>query len=116
MNSFTAIGRLTRDAATEETKTGTKVASFRLAVDGPNKTTHFLPVKVYGKYAESISDYLTQGRQIGLTGRIQHNTWTTQEGDNRERLEVVANSIDFLSKPKSNTSSQEEAPADAGAF
>ncbi len=101
MNNFTGVGRLTKDATTDSTKSGTAVASFRLAIDGPNGNTDFLPVKVYGKYAESIGQYLTRGKLISLTGRVNHNTWVTEDGSNRERLEIVANNIQFLDSPKS---------------
>ncbi len=63
-------------------------------VDG---TPVFWPCQVWGPMAEHVSDSLTKGDRVMVTGRVRANTWTPSEGPNagveQRRLEVVVDEI-----------------------
>ena len=107
MDTFNAVGRLTADPTIEATNKGTPVVSFRLAVDATKTHTDFVPVKVYGEYATTIGTYAAKGRLVQVSGRVNQNTWETDSGEPRERLEIVARSVRFL-----DANPNKPAPAD----
>ncbi len=102
INQVVLIGRLTRDAELKYTNSGTAVSHLGLAVNrrrkvGDNWTDEasFFDVVVWGRSAESLNQYLTKGKQIGVMGELRQNRWE-QDGQNRSRVEIVANNIQLL--------------------
>ncbi len=61
-------------------------------VDKPN----FFDVKVFGNQAEMLSNHLAKGRRVGVDGRLDWSSWEAQDGSKRSKVEVVANTIQFL--------------------
>ena len=61
-------------------------------MDKPN----FFDVKVYGNQAEMLSQHLTKGRRIGIDGRLDWRSWEAQDGSKRSKVDVVAQSVQFL--------------------
>jgi single-strand DNA-binding protein len=104
INRVTLIGRLTRDPELRHTSGGDAVCSMRLAVnsrardetgqwgDKPN----FFDVTVFGRQAESVSNYLTKGRRVGVDGRLSWREWQAQDGSKRQNVEVIASDVVFL--------------------
>jgi len=111
MNKVFLIGRLTRDPELRYTGSNTPVATFSLAVNR-NFTTQsgereadFINIVVWRKQAENVKNYLTQGSQVAIDGRIQTRTYDGQDGQKRYVTEVVADNVEFLgSKNSSNNS------------
>jgi single-strand DNA-binding protein len=104
LNTVVLIGRLTRDPELRYTQTGKAVATLRLAVDrgttNPQgeRETDFIDVVVWDKQAETVANYLQKGRLVAVQGRLQIRNYETQEGQRREKAEVVANSVRFLDR------------------
>jgi single-strand DNA-binding protein len=96
MNSVNLIGRLTRDPDKRATPKGTDVSVLRLAVERPGEGADYVTVTAFGKLAQSCNQYLTKGRQVAIQGRLNHSEWKTDSGERRERLEVVAATVEFL--------------------
>ena len=104
LNRVTLIGRLTRDPELRHTGGGTAVCSIRLAVTSRARDesgnwddrSNFFDVSVFGRQAETASNYLAKGRRIGVDGRLSWREWTAQDGSKRQNVEVVANDIFFL--------------------
>ncbi len=104
LNRVTLVGRLTRDPELRHTGGGTAVCSMRLAVSSRAQDesgnwgdkSNFFDVTVFGRQAESASNYLAKGRRIGVDGRLSWREWTAQDGGKRQSVEVVANDIFFL--------------------
>ena len=113
MDTFHGVGRLTADPISDATANGTPTASFRIAIDATKDHTDFLPVKVYGDYANTIIQYASKGRLVEVAGRVNQNTWSTQEGENRERLEIVARTVRFLDR-NPNAGSEPAVPVEGG--
>jgi single-strand DNA-binding protein len=113
MNTVSLIGRLTADP---DIRVGEKheSASFRLAVPRPGSdTADFVDIVTFDSLAKVCGEYLAKGRQVAVCGRLRLNEWTTGEGERRSKLQVVADDVAFLDKPKTadhNGSSPEEVP------
>jgi len=104
LNKVFLMGNLTRDPELRYTSGGTSVCTLRLAVNrrfttrqGENRDeTLFIDVTVWGKQAEVCSQYLSKGRPIFIEGRLRQDTWTTNEGQKRSKINVVADNFQFL--------------------
>lgn len=105
MNSVSITGRLTRDPDVRY-KDELAIARFTLAVARPKTPGHeatsdFPSIVAFGKTAEMIEKYLTKGRLIGITGRIQTGNYTDKDGKKVYTTDIVAERVEFLeSKPK----------------
>lgn len=102
MNKVVLIGRLTKDPELRFTPgNGTAVASFTLAVDRRFKRegqqeADFIPIVVWGKQAESTANYMSKGKLMGVSGRIQTRSYDAKDGTKRYVTEVVADEVQFL--------------------
>ena len=111
MNKVVLIGRLTRDPELRYTGSNTPVATFSLAVNrnfanqNGEREADFINIVVWRKQAENVKNFLTQGSQVAVEGRIQTRTYDDQNGQKRYITEVVADNVEFLgSKASSNNS------------
>jgi single-strand DNA-binding protein len=102
INRVVLVGRMTRDPELRNTTTGKQVVSFGLAVDDPfNKEhTNFFNITAWGNNADFVAKYLTKGRLVAVDGRLNHRKYTTQDGQNREVVEIVADRVQGLDRPK----------------
>lgn len=98
MNTVALIGRLGRDPDLRYTTNGKAVANFSLAVTRQynREETDWFDVVCWGKTAEVVSNHLSKGRQVGVTGRLQQDKWTNDAGENRSKVVVVADNITFV--------------------
>jgi single-strand DNA-binding protein len=105
MNVVVLIGRMVADPELRYTPSGLAVTSFRIAVDRRFKkegeqTADFIDVVAWKQSAEFAANYLTKGRLVGVEGRLQQRSWVQQDGQKRSKIEVVANSLQGLDKPR----------------
>lgn len=111
MNKVFLIGRLTRDPELRYTGSNVAVASFSIAVNRPfanqagEREADFINIVVWRKQAENIKNYLSQGSQVAIDGRIQTRSYEDQDGKKRYVFEVIADNVQFLdSKNRSENS------------
>lgn len=114
MNKVILVGRLARDPELRTTGSGKSVATFSLAVDRRYKaegqpTADFFNIVAWGKQAETICQYLSKGRQIALTGRLQSRSYDAQDGSKRYVTEVVLEEFDFIGS-KNDSAPQNSQP------
>ena len=108
LNKVFLIGNLTRAPELRYTPSGTAVADLRLAVNRNYTTqggekrdeTCFLTVVVWGKQAESSTEYLDKGSPVMVEGRLQTRDWETKDGQKRNVVEVVAERVQFMGRGK----------------
>jgi single-strand DNA-binding protein len=103
INKVILIGRLTKDPELKYTPDGVPVVTLRIAVNRPPnrdgvREADFFNIVVWRKLAEICSEYLKKGRLIALDGRLRMRNWTTNEGQQRSTVEVVAQNIQFLER------------------
>lgn len=119
MNNVSMVGRLARDPELRYTPTGIPFCFFTLAVDRDYKdkegkrVSDFIMVKAWRKLAENTVNYVTKGRLISVTGRIENESYTGKDGNKKYVTEVVADTIRFLS-PRKETGEEVPDPAESG--
>ena len=77
---------------------GKAVASFDIAVkrDFDKDNTDWFPIVVWGKQAENSANYLGKGSKVLVSGRAEFDHWEDQQGNNRSKLKVIADKVEFL--------------------
>ena len=96
LNHITAAGRLTKDPELRRTQNGVAVASFTIACDrdikdaSGNKPTDFIDCVAWRSTAEFIDKYLTRGRMVIVSGRLQMREWTDKSGAKRKNAGIGA--------------------------
>ena len=102
MNKVFLIGRLTRDPELRYTGNNTAVATFSIAVNRNfsnqqgEREADFINIVVWRKQAENVKNYLSQGSQVAIDGRIQTRSYDDNNGQKRYVTEVVADNVEFL--------------------
>ncbi len=104
-NKVILLGNLTRDPEVRYTPNGIAVASFTLAVNRRYKQgeenkeeVSYIDIVVFGKQAESCGQYINKGDSVLVDGRLQQRRWETEDGQKRSKIEVVAQSVNFMPK------------------
>jgi single-strand DNA-binding protein len=123
-NKIILIGRLTKDPESKYTPSGTLVSTFRLASGRvytdkngeKQEETLFINVITWGgksNLAENVSKYLKKGSLVLVEGRLRIRNYETSDGSKKIAVEVVANTVKFLSKREEEGPSEEiEEPVD----
>ena len=112
LNHITIMGRLTRDPEMRSTQSGVAVASFTLAVDrdfsgkdGGEKQTDFIDCTAWRHTAEFVSKYFSKGRMAVVSGRLQIDNYTDNDGNKRKAAKVIADNIYFGDSKKDGATS-----------
>ncbi len=106
INRVVLVGRLTRDPELRTTSTGKSVTDFSIAVDKKIKptdgtsTADFFRVSAWGQTAEFVANYLHKGRLVAVDGRLQSRKYQASDGSNREVVEIVADNVQSLDRPR----------------
>ena len=107
LNKVFLIGNLTRDPELRVTPKGTAVCQFGLAVTRQYKDesgatrdeTAFIDIEAWGKQGELVSKYLQKGSLAFIEGRLRFDSWEDkQSGQKRNKLKVVLENVQFLSR------------------
>jgi single-strand DNA-binding protein len=120
MNRVVLIGRLTRDPELRTTTTGKNVVEFSIAVNKRIKPqdgspdADFFRCKAWGQTADFVANYLTKGRLCAVDGRLEQRRFQGSDGQNREIIEVVAENVQGLDRPRDDAGGGGGTPAAAG--
>ena len=113
LNRVVLVGRMVRDPELRYTPAGAAVCSFSLAngrsyTQGSEKKeqTSYFDCVAWSKLGELITEYCKKGAQIAIEGRLQQRRWDDSEGNKKSKIEIVAENIQFLSKPKEQAAEQ----------
>lgn len=108
INVVSLTGRLTRAMELKFTTGGTPVGKFSLAVNRNKKQgdkwvddASFFECAFFGKAAESLAQYLVQGKQVALSGEMRQERWT-QDGQNYSRVVVVVYALSLMGSKDDN--------------
>lgn len=99
MNVWTFTGRLGADAELRTTQSGEKVLGFRVANDvgfGDRKTTQWVECSLWGRRGESISQFMTKGKQVCVSGELTLREFQKRDGSPGFGLSVRVNEVDFM--------------------
>ena len=107
LNKTFILGNLTRDPELKSLPSGNQVATFSIATNrvwkdkegAKQESAEFHNIVCFGRTAELCAQYLRKGSQALIEGRIQTRSWE-QEGQKRYRTEIVADNVQFGSRPQ----------------
>ena len=104
VNKVILVGNLGRDAELRYTPGGAAVATINMATTEVwndkagqrQEKTEWHRVVLWGKPAESLTEYLTKGKQIYVEGRLQTRQWDDKDGNKRYTTEIRGDRIVLL--------------------
>jgi single-strand DNA-binding protein len=119
INRVVLTGNLTQDPELRSTPHGTAVCDLRIAshtrrkdastgewMDKPN----YFDVVAWGPQGETAARYLTKGRGVAIDGRLEWREYDARDGTKRQAIEIVADTVQFLTAPDRAASEQQPAP------
>lgn len=108
INKAMIFGNLTRDPELRALPSGMNVCSFSIATNRvyrdregkKQEQTDFHNVVVFGRQADTVSQYLKKGSSVFVEGRMQTRSWEDKgSGEKKYRTEVVADRVQFGPRP-----------------
>ena len=105
INRVIITGNLTKDPDLGSVPgSGTAVCSLRVAVNGRRRNAsgdwedqpNYFDVTVWGQQGENCHKYLKKGRPVAVDGRLRWREWTNPEGQKRQAVDIIADSVQFL--------------------
>lgn len=117
-NRVIMVGHLTKDIEIRYLNTGSALASSSIATNRKYKKQDgslgeeicYIDFKIFGKMAETASQYLKKGSKVLLEGRIMFETWSDASGQNRSKHSIMVDNLQFMDSKKdySNESYQSQ--------
>ena len=120
LNKVILIGRLCRDPETRYMPNGEAVCNFSVATSEKytdkngqrQEATEWHNVTMYRKLAEIAGQYLKQGSQVYIEGKIKSRKYTDKNGVERTAYDIIANELKMLGG-NTQTPAQKPQPAQA---
>src|SRR5437870_8767938 len=105
VNKVILVGNLGRDAELRYTPGGAAVSKFSLATTEvwndksgqKQERTEWHNIDIWGKQAETLTEYLRKGKQVYVEGRLQTDEYTDKEGIKRKSTKVRCDRVVLLS-------------------
>jgi single-strand DNA-binding protein len=129
INRVVITGNLTRDPELRSTGSGTSVCSLRIASNSRTKDAsgnwtdkpNYFDVTVWGAQGENCAQYLAKGRPVAIDGRLNWREWQDQQGNKRQSVDIIADSVQFLGSREGGENGgrftpQSDVPADTADF
>ena len=105
INRVVLTGNLTADPELRSLPSGTSVCKLRVACNTRRKNgstgewedkPNYFNVTVWGAQGENAARYLSKGRPVAIDGRLEWREWEAQDGDKRQAIDIIADSVQFL--------------------
>ena len=105
LNSASVVGNLTRDPELRAMPSGTSVCKMRVACSSRwrnaetgewDERPNYFDVSAFGASGEACERFLEKGRPVAVDGRLSWHEWETDDGQHRQAVEIVADSVQFL--------------------
>jgi len=124
LNRVILIGNLTRDPELKTIPSGQSVCNFSIATNRAwtdqsgvkQQATEFHNIVAWRRLAEICGQYLKKGSLIMIEGRLQTRSWQAQDGTNRYRTEIVAESMQMGPRAGGQTSDYKPASVSSSAM
>jgi single-strand DNA-binding protein len=130
INRVVLTGNLTHDPDLRSLPSGMSVCKLRIACNTrrKNNTTgdwedkpNYFDVTVWGAQGENCAQYLSKGRPVAVDGRLEWREWQDRDGNKRQSVDIIADSVQFLGSPQGGENGgrftpQSDVPADTGDF
>lgn len=112
INIFTASGNIGRDCELRVTPNGKSIATFPLPVKqgyGDHEKTSWVSCKLFGNTAEKLTQYLTKGTKVTVSGEFVLEKWNAQDGTERSAPVIIVRDVDFGGNSSSNGQANNQA-------
>ena len=103
LNQVVIAANLGADAEQTYTANGQSIVKFRGAttrrytVNGQKREeTSWLRYTLFGDMGEKLLPYLTKGKGVIVTGRIEQRTYQAKDGSNRESIEINVQRLQLI--------------------
>ena len=93
MNAIHLSGRLATEPEFKEFE-NSSICRFNMAVQGSSERTDFFSVEYWNP--GGVADLLEKGAPVLVSGQLKQEQWTTEKGEKRSRVVVVARFIELL--------------------
>lgn len=106
LNQVIIVGRLVEKPEVKELETGKKVSKITVAVPRSFKNangeydTDFIDCVLWEGVAQNTSEYCNKGDIIGIKGRLETDTYETEDGTKKKTTTINAEKVTFLSSKK----------------
>ena len=112
-NIVILAGNIGQDPETRSTQGGTRITHFTLATSRPRysegkvvrdekgyrvQDTEWHRITAFNGLGKTIQEYCEKGMKVLVRGRIHYTKWKDQEGNDRYGSEIIAETVDFLSR------------------
>ena len=106
VNKVIIVGNLGQDPEARFTPQGTAVTNLSVATNESWKNqsgeiqdrTEWHRVVMYGKMAETASEYMKKGQMVYVEGRLQTNEWEDQNQVKRKTTEIRCDNFTMLGR------------------
>lgn len=122
MNNLTVAGQLGKDAEVRFLPNGDPVANFSIAdSQGKDKDAIWWNCQLFGKRAESLSQYLVKGQAVTITGSVSQRKYTDKNGQERISTDVRVNDLALQGAKREATQQSQQRqqapkPSNSGRF
>lgn len=114
-NIVILAGNIGQDPETRTTQGGTSITHFTLATSRPRysegkvirddngyrvQDTEWHRITCFNGLAKTVDEYCRKGMKLLVRGRIHYTKWTDAGGVERYGCEIIAETVDFLSRAK----------------
>jgi single-strand DNA-binding protein len=105
INRVIITGNLTKDPVMGSIPNSpVTVCTLRVAVNGRRRNAsgdwedapNYFDVSVFGPQGDNCAKYLKKGRGVAVDGRLRWREWTSNEGQKRQAVDIIADSVQFL--------------------
>ena len=130
-NIVILVGNLGADPQSRTTNGGIDVTTFSLGTSRPKrdsegktykdasgftaKDTEWHRVTCFNGLGRVIAQHAGKGMLVSVRGRLHNTRWTDSEGIERYGYEVIADDVQFLSRPRQPAASDEQGELDEDA-
>jgi len=114
-NIVILAGNIGQEPETRTTQGGTRIIHFTLATSRPRysegrvvrdengyrvQDTEWHRITAFNGLGKTVQDHCEKGMKVLVRGRIHYTKWTDSAGVDRYGCEIIAETVDFLSRAK----------------
>lgn len=102
LNKICLTGRITKDPELKKTQNNHSVVNFTIGVErifketNGQRLTDFFQCVAWKHNADFLDQYIRKGDFISLSGRLQNNKWTKEDGKKVEISEIQVESVQLI--------------------
>ena len=114
-NIVILAGNIGQDPEGRTTINNTRIVHFTLATSRPRyaegkvlrdkdgyrvQETEWHRITCFNGLGKTVQEHCSKGMKVLVRGRIHYTKWTDQQGNDRYGCEIIAETVDFLSRAK----------------